>query len=125
MLIYALIFTVMIALTITHTNNYLTLMLPIIISFVVFIVQSFAGVYHVHMIVVEEKDKQLKIINNLLRKNIYQINEKNDFPGGLIFLRKYVLSLKSYPYTKIPSFVVNSLRILPPLMALGKLFFIR
>jgi len=125
MLIYALLFSVMISLAITHTNNHFTLILPIIISSIVFIVQSFAGVYYVHKIVSEEKNELLKNINELLRKNIYQIKEKNDFPAGLIFLRKYVLSLKSYPYTKVASFVVNSLRLLPALLALGKLMSLR
>lgn len=121
MSVYANIFLVIFALSNTHINDYNTLEIPLLFASIFFIIQSFMGIYYVHIYVASKRKTLLEKINNILNQQTKTIEKTQTFSFDLFLLRKHIISLKTYPYTARQTILVNTFRILPSLIAFIKL----
>ena len=117
--IYMNIIIVLFALSITHANNYPTLVLSIGFVSILSISHSFYGVYYVQKIVKDKKNEYLDSINLELNKRVKNLKS---FSQDLIFLRNHILSVKTYPYTRFISFFINTFRISSGIITLIKIW---
>jgi len=110
--VYINFFAVLIALDLTHERKYETLVLFASLASIGFIFQSVGVVYSIRRFVQEKKREYLEVINKKLDSQV-----RAAIPAGsladLLIVRNHVLSLKSHPYTRQASVIVNAIRFAP------------
>jgi hypothetical protein len=111
----------MITLKFTHTKEYFTINFPLIAISIFFIFHNFIGVYYLHKLIKAQKHLFLSKVNALLNKNIEDLSS---FPFDLLFLRNYIISVGTYPYSKPVRALINLLKFSPSIIALGNYFFL-
>lgn len=119
MLSYVCVLGVMLAIIGTHaSNSYATINMSLIGFSFLAITQSVAGVYFIRRVIAVKKQEQLEVINDLLDRHLDRIDEKPP-SSNLLQIRNHIIQVHSFPYTKQVGLVVNTLRIVPLLIALN------
>ncbi len=122
MLIYGNFFAVLYMLHITHvTKTYLLVTAPWSGLSLLFFVQSFGAVYHVHKFAAIKRRESLETISKLLTTEMDSLSTGKKFSADLIHARNHLLGLKTYPYAKPALAVVNAIRFAPAIVAVAKL----
>ena len=111
------ILVVVFAIMMTHSGSYLTVSTAAYIFSSIFIVQSIAGVYYIHLFVASKKDELLREINNQLNTYLAKSEISLDFPENLLMARNHIAGVRTFPYAKSLSVLVNFLRFAPPIVA--------
>jgi len=117
MCMWATVFVVIYAHFVTHRETALTLSAALVCATLLFLAQSTVGVYAVHQSVRDTKREVLQRLGQHLRVSL-ETNKDLETVLPLVHLRQAVLSTSSFPYSKNVSAIVNSLRLLPPIVAL-------
>jgi hypothetical protein len=119
---YACLFAIMGALQVTHSrNDYATIVIPLLMVSLVFVAQSFGAVYYIHRFAAVKKKESLDIINGFLNTEMQSLFVTKQFSPGLIYARNHLLGIRTYPYAKLSTLLVNGFRFVPALAAIAKL----
>lgn len=121
MLTQICIFSVIILLMETHAARYLSVGIPMVLMSAWVIIQSFLGVYPVHMIVREHKDLALKSVNSMLSPAFSSRESMRKFPSNLLELRRHIEDVHTFPYSDRLSWFVNAARLAPAAISVYRL----
>jgi len=113
-----IVLATVIAIKLTHLGNYPTIWGSIIVSFLLLLVQSIAGVYHIHLFVRSKKREVLGAVNVFLNQALMKAGQSKKFPGDLLALRNHVAAIRSFPYARGVRLFVNILRLSPAALGL-------
>jgi hypothetical protein len=103
----------------THDYRYNVQALPMVVLSVLTVVQSFLAVYYLSKSVRLKKDEALQSVNDKLNQHLSSLGDSDGtFPDELLSVRTHLLAVKTYPYARPVSTVVNVLRFAPAVLAL-------
>jgi len=122
MTVYANCFAVLYALHVTHAaKTYLTVTVPWFCLSLVFLIQSFGAVYHIHKFASIKRNETLHMIGGFLNTQMLYLLTEKKFSSDMIHARNHLLALKTYPYSGPVLAIVNAIRYAPAAIAVFKL----
>ena len=122
MAIYANCFAVLYALHVTHAaKTYLTVTVPWFCLSLVFLIQSFGAVYHIHKFASIKRNETLNAIGGFLNTQMQCLLAERKFSADMIHARNHLLGLKTYPYSGPVLAIVNAIRYAPAIIAVFKI----
>jgi hypothetical protein len=109
-------------LIVSHTQYIAAQVLPLCVVSILIVAQSIIAVLSIHRVVQNRKKEALKVVNEHLNREFSDLPAKGKFPDELLSIRAHLLSIKTFPYSREVSVIVNFFRLAPALVAVAHIF---
>ncbi|MFL5383228.1 MAG: hypothetical protein ACJ8GN_11975, partial [Longimicrobiaceae bacterium] len=120
--IYFCVVGQILVLAVAHTQYIAAQVLPLCAMSVLIVAQSFIALLSIHQVVQNRKKEALEVVNEHLNREFVALPKKGQFPDELLSIRTHLMAIKTFPYSREVSAVVNFFRLAPAAVAVLHIF---